>query len=331
MRAWLLERVGEGRRLRLVRRPMPSPGAGELLLRLRACGVCGTDGHLVSGAVTPPRLPVVPGHQVVGEVIGSGRGVSGFALGDRVGVGWLASTCGRCRFCRTARENLCPRARFTGFHRDGGFADAMVARADFVYPIPEGFPDASAAPLLCAGIIGYRALRLSEARPGDRLGLYGFGGSAHLVAQLARRRGCEIYAVSRDDAHLARARKLGARWTGKPGERPPEKLDAAILFAPAGELVPEILEALGPGATLAIAGLTLTPIPSLDYDRMLFRERRLTSVTASSREDARELLAEASGAGLKTEIERFPLARASEALSRLIHDRLRGAAAVLLP
>jgi propanol-preferring alcohol dehydrogenase len=269
---------------------------------------------------------VVPGHEVVGRVDGLGAGTGGLREGDRVGVAWLHRSCGSCRFCARGAENLCLAPRFTGWHADGGYADALVAPADFVYRLPDAAPAEPLAPLLCAGIIGYRAYALSGVRPGERLGLFGFGGSAHIVIQLARHRGNEVYVWSRGERHQALARELGAAWVGESDARAPAPVHGAILFAPAGELVPTALEALDRGGTLAIAGIHLSAIPPLDYQRHLFQERVLRSVTANTRSDGRELLRLAAEVPLGARTVSYPLERANQALADLKQDRIRGAA-----
>ncbi len=328
MRAMVLRRPGpaEGNPLEAAEVPTPEPGAGEVRIRVRACGVCRTDLHTVEGEIHPPRLPVIPGHQSVGVVDAVGAGVARFAGGDRVGVPWLYSTCGACAFCTRGAENLCESGRFTGFSVDGGYAEAMVARADFTYPLPAGVPDLSAAPLLCAGVIGYRALRLSEIRPGGRLGLYGFGNSAHIAIQVARHWGCQVYVMTRGDEHRALARDLGAAWVGGASEAPPEKLDSAVIFAPAGPLVLDALRALRKGGTLALAGIYMTPIPEIDYGSLLYHEKTVRSVANSTRRDAGELLQLAAAIPIRTQVQTFPLAEANRALQLLKQDRIRGAA-----
>src|SRR5512143_3096319 len=262
MRAMVLTRTAPARErpLALTDTPALRPGAGDVSIEIEACGVCRTDLHIVEGEVAA-RLPIVPGHQAAGTVLEVGTGVRGLAPGDRVGVGWLASTCGQCRFCVSGRENLCERATFTGRDRDGGYAERMVARADWVYRLPDGFPAPDAAPLLCAGIIGYRSLRLSEIRPGGRLGLFGFGASAHLAIQVALHWGCEVYAFTREEHHRRLALQLGARWAGRATDDPGVLLDAAVLFAPAGELVPQILRRFDRGGTLAINAIHMSDVP----------------------------------------------------------------------
>jgi propanol-preferring alcohol dehydrogenase len=327
-RALILEQPGPiaSAPLRLVERPCPEPVVGEVLVAVDVCGVCRTDLHVVEGDLPPRRSPVVPGHEVVGRVERLGPGVSEFLPGDRVGIPWLHTVCGRCRFCRLGRENLCLAPHFTGYDADGGYADHVVVPAAFAYRLPETVSARELAPLLCAGIIGYRAYRLSGVRKGQRLGLYGFGGSAHIVIQLALFHGCTVYVATRGRRHQALAHRMGAAWVGGATERPPERLDAAILFAPAGELVPVALGALDRGGTLAIAGIHLSPIPSLDYAAHLFEERCLRSVTANTREDGRALLRFAAEIPLHTATEEFALADANEALRRLKDDEIEGAA-----
>ena len=307
----------------------PVPAAGEVRVRVHVCGVCRTDLHVVEGDLPRLRPHVIPGHEVVGTVDRVGAGVVSPAVGERVGVAWLQGTCGACRFCRDGRENLCADGRFTGWAVDGGYAEHAIVRAEWAYTLPPQMTDEELAPLLCAGIIGYRALRLSEVRSGQRLGLYGFGGSAHIVLQLARHRGCEVFVCTRDERHRELARTLGAAWVGGADETPPEKLHSSILFAPAGALVPPALEALDWGGTLAIAGIHLSQIPPLDYERHLFHEKKVRSVTANTRQDGIALLREAAAAGVRTHTEPFPLERANEALLALREDGLHGAAAVL--
>ncbi len=319
-----------GRPLARVERRDPEPGPGEILVGVEVCGVCRTDLHVVEGDLPPRRTDLVPGHEIVGRVIACGPGARRFAVGARVGIAWLRQTCGSCRFCARGAENLCLSPRFTGWDEDGGYAERAVVHEDFAYALPETPAAAELAPLLCAGIIGYRAYRRSSIRPGGRLGLFGFGGSAHIALQVARHQGCEVYVFSRGGTHRALAEELGARWVGDSRERPPQLLDAAILFAPAGELVPPALETLDRGATLASAGIHLSPIPALDYPRHLFQERTLQSVTANTREDGRELLALAAAIPIRTHTQAYPLTRANEALLDLKEDRVRGAA-VLTP
>ena len=298
------------------------PEPGDVLISVAACGVCRTDLHIVDGELADPRLPLVPGHQVVGHVVAGGQR---FSRGDRLGVPWLGWADGTCRYCRSGRENLCDQARFTGYHRDGGYAELMAADERFCVPIPEAYPDLQAAPLLCAGLIGYRALRL--AGDAERLGLYGFGASAHIVAQVARHQGRRVFAFTRAEDEQAQklALELGAEWAGDSLGPAPEELDAAILFAPVGALVPAALRATAKGATVVCAGIHMSDIPSFPYD-LLWEERVLRSVANLTREDAEEFLALAPQVPVRTEVETFALARANEALERLRSGKLRGAA-----
>lgn len=323
MRAMVLD--APRRPLRLAELPVPRPGAGELLLRVLACGLCRTDLHVVDGELTEPKLPLVPGHQLVGEVVAAGEGAAHFAAGTRVGVPWLGWTCGECRYCRAGRENLCDRARFTGYHRDGGFAEYAVADARFCFALPGGYAAEQAAPLLCAGLIGYRSLRLCG--DAERLGLYGFGAAAHLVAQVARWQGRRVFAFSRrgDAAAQAFARELGAEWAGASDEPPPEELDAAILFAPAGELVPAALAAVAKGGVVVCGGIHMSDIPSFPY-RLLWGERVLRSVANLTRADGEEFLTLAPRVPVRTAVQLYPLAQANDALADLRAGRLRGAA-----
>lgn len=305
--------------------PLPKPGPGQVRLKVRACGVCHTDLHLVEGEINLPKLPVVPGHQIVGQVDSVGESVTDMVLGERLGVPWLYSTCGVCDYCQRGLENLCDRARFTGQHVDGGFAEYMVVPASFAYRIPAGFADDQAAPLLCAGIIGYRSLRLSDIRPGGRLGLYGFGASAHVTLQIARYMGCEVYVFTRSKDHQRHALELGAAWVGQAQDTPPLELDSAITFAPAGWLVPEALRVLRKGGTLALNAIHMSPIPELPYD-LLYGERTVRSVANSTRKDAAELLRLAAEIPIHTDVELYSLSEANVVLQRLKHSEIRGAA-----
>ncbi len=310
--------------------PLPEPGAEEIRLRIRACGICHTDLHTVEGDLPLPKLPVVPGHQAIGIVDAVGEGVRRFIIGQRVGVPWLYWTCGTCEFCQQGMENLCRQARFTGLHADGGYAEAMVVHQDFAYSIPEVFSDENAAPLLCAGIIGYRALRLSGVRPGERLGMWGFGASAHITLQIARHWGCEVYVFTRGEGHRQLARELGAAWVGSAQDNPPAPVHGGIIFAPAGSLVPEALRVLERGGTLALAGVTMTPIPELDYDRLLYWERVVRSVANFTRQDAAEFLRLAAEVPVQTTVQTFPLEAANEALLALKEGRINGAGVLVL-
>jgi propanol-preferring alcohol dehydrogenase len=320
----------EGRPLRLVERPRPEPGPSEILVAVEVCGVCRTDLHVAEGDLAPRKPHVIPGHEVVGRVAGRGAGAARFREGDRVGVAWLHRACGACRFCARGAENLCNAPRFTGWDADGGYAEFVVAPEDFVYALSERADARTLAPLLCAGIIGWRAYKRSGVAPGARLGLFGFGGSAHIVIQIARHFGNEVYVVSRGAEHQALARELGATWVGDAGATPPVALDGAILFAPAGEIVPAALAALDRGGVLAVAGIHLSTIPPLDYQAHLFQERELRSVTANTRADGRSLLELAEEIPLTTHTIPYPLERAGDALIDLKQDRIRGAAVLEL-
>lgn len=332
MQAMVLSHPGqiESSPLQLQELPIPIPRENEIRVRVSCCGVCHTDLHIAEGDLPLPRIPVVPGHQIVGRVEALGKRVTQYREGDRVGIPWLHSTDGTCLYCRRDRENLCETGKFTGFHVDGGYAQYVLARADFSFPISDRFSDDHAAPLLCAGIIGYRAFRLSGAKRGDRLGLYGFGGSAHLVLQFARHLGCEVRVFTRAESHREVARRLGAAWVGQAGQEPAGELDAAIIFAPAGPLVPMALRALRKAGTLALAGITMSQIPALDYS-LLYDERMLRSVANSTRQDARQFLELAAEAQLKTEIEMFDLPQANAALQALKHSRISAAAVLRVP
>ncbi len=309
--------------LRAEDRALPTPAADELLIRVRACGVCRTDLHLIEGDLLPHRAPIVPGHQVVGVVETAPSGAA-FAVGDRVGVAWLRGTCLRCEYCTSGRENLCREARFTGWDADGGYAQYAAVPAAFAYAIPGAFTDVEAAPLLCAGIIGFRALERAEMPPRGRLGLWGFGSSAHVTLQIARARGARVYVFTREGSHRKLAEDLGAVWTGDVDDAPPEPLDSAIVFAPVGALVPVALERLGRGGTLALAGIYMTPTPPLDYTRHLFYERQVRSVTANTRTDGVRLLAEAARIPVRLATTTFPLDDANRALQALKQGEFAG-------
>jgi len=316
-----------GGQLRDVERPAPRIGSGDVLLQVRACGVCRTDLHVLDGELPDPALPLVLGHEIVGTVEQAGADVTRLQVGDRVGVPWLGWACGRCRFCRRGAENLCPYARFTGYQRDGGYAEYTVADARFVFPLPPALTDVEAAPLLCAGLIGYRALRLAgEAR---RIGFYGFGSSAHLLAPVVVAQGCELYAFTRDgDARgQAFARERGAVWAGGSSQRPPVALDAAIVFASVGELVVRALEALAPGGTVVCAGIHMSDIPSFSYD-LLWEERSIRSVANLTRDDGREFLPLAERLGIRPEVTVFPLDQANEAVQAFRESRFTGSAVI---
>ena len=327
MHAMVLQRAGE--RLKPVDRPTPAPGPGEVLVRVRACGVCRTDLHVVDGDLSEPKLPIVPGHEIVGEVVAVGTGIDQARLGERIGIPWLGGSCGTCVHCRSGRENLCTLARYTGYQIDGGYADHTIADARYCFALPHGYTDAEAAPLLCAGLIGYRSYRMAgEAK---RLGIYGFGAAAHIIAQVAVWEGRTVFAFTRPGDTDAQdfARELGAAWAGDSGGAPPEELDAAIIFAPVGALVPEALRRTAPGGIVVCAGIHMSDIPSFPY-HLLWRERTLKSVANLTRGDAEAFLALAPRVPVRTHVEEFPLDQANEALAALRDGALRGAA-VLIP
>jgi propanol-preferring alcohol dehydrogenase len=309
-----------------VQAPVPAPAAGEILVKVITCGVCRTDLHVSEGDLPLKHPQIIPGHEIVGEVVVSGAQCHRFAPGTRVGVAWLRETCGRCVYCNRGRENLCPNALFTGYDRGGGYAEFATVREDFAYEIPQAIGDEEAAPLLCAGIIGYRALKRAEVKPGSTVGLYGFGGSAHIAIQIARYWGCRVFAMTRGGTHRELAEKMGADWVGKAGDAPPAPLESAILFAPAGDLVPTAMRALDRGGVLAIAGIHLSQIPALNYERDLFQERELRSVTANTRQDGVEFLKLAGVIPIRTHTTAFGLGEANVALQMLKHDEVRGAA-----
>jgi propanol-preferring alcohol dehydrogenase len=331
MLAWQVVEPGPiaTRPLRRADLPVPEPGEGELLLRVRVCGVCRTDLHVAEGDLPVHRPRVVPGHEIVGTVVALGPSATGFAVGDRAGVAWLRHTDGTCVYCGRSAENLCPDSRYTGWDADGGYAQFAVAPADYAYHLPDGYPDAELAPLLCAGIIGYRALRRAQLPPGGRLGVYGFGASAHLATQVAIAQGATVHVLTRAAAARELALSLGAASAGPAAGAPPEPLDAAILFAPAGELVPVALAALDRGGTLAVAGIHLSDIPPLNYQAHLFQERTLTSVAANTREDGRQFLDIAARHHLSVTTTPYPLAEADRALADLAADRVNGAAVLM--
>lgn len=327
MRAMVLDRPATPLVMR--ERPVPRPGAGEILVEVAACGVCRTDLHVVDGELPEPKLPIVPGHEIVGRVAGMGEGVAGFKIGERIGVPWLGATCGVCPYCRAGQENLCDAPKFTGYTRDGGYATHTIADARYCFPLPEGTDDAAIAPWLCAGLIGWRSYRF--AGEGAALGLYGFGAAAHILAQVAIWQGRRVYAFTREGDQAAQdfAKSLGAVWAGGSDETPLEPLDAAIIFAPVGALVPAALRAVKKGGRVVCGGIHMSDIPSFPY-RILWEERHIVSVANLTREDAREFLEIAPKAGVTTEVVRYPLTQANEALSDLRDGRLQGAA-VLIP
>lgn len=311
--------------LQLVERDIPEPGPGQVRVRLQACGVCHTDLHTVEGDLELPKLPIVPGHQWVGVVDAVGEGVTRHKIGDRVGVAWLWSSCGQCRYCQSGQENLCPQAQFTGLHVDGGYAEYGIVGEAFAYALPETFRAEEAAPLLCAGIVGYRALRLSGAQPGDRVGLYGFGASAHLVIQVARHWGCDVHVFTRSPEHRRLAEALGASWTGGAEDEHPADIDASIVFAPAGWVARQALRHLRPGGIVAINAIHMSPIPEIPYP-LIYGERVLRSVANLTRTDAEEFLRLAAEIPVHTEVEIYSLAEANLALERLKHSKVNGAA-----
>jgi alcohol dehydrogenase, propanol-preferring len=330
MRAWTFDAPApiDKVALRIETRPRPEPGPDEVVVRVRACGVCRTDLHLVEGDLAPRRVGVTPGHQIVGEVVARGADVARFEIGHRVGGAWLRRTCGSCRWCRSGRENLCPESRYTGWDADGGFAEYAVLPAAYAYQIPDEYDDEQAAPLLCAGIIGYRALRRAQLPPGGRLGIYGFGASAHITAQIALAEGAELYVLSRGQQGRDLATAMGAAFVGGIGDRPPAPLDSAIVFAPAGEVVPDALESVGRDGTVAIAGIHLTEVPPLTYERHLFYERNLRSVTSNTRRDGEELLRIAARMGVRVHTTRYPFDAVDQALRDLAAGAFSGAAVV---
>ncbi len=326
MHAMLLEKTGPAENSPLTLREVatPTPAPGEVRVKVQACGLCHTDLHTVEGELPPRKRPLIPGHQIVGIIDSRGQNVTAHKEGDRVGIPWLHSTDGACEFCHRGLENLCLNGRFTGYDVDGGYAEYAVVPADFCYPIPAAFSGENAAPLLCAGIVGYRSYRLAGIRPGENLGLYGFGASAHLVIQLARHQKCNAFVFTRSEAHRVHARELGAVWTGRAEDTPPELLHAAIIFAPAGSLLREALRVLRKGGTLALAGITMSQIPTLDYE-LLYHEKIVRSVANATRQDGREFLQLAAEVPLKTEIQVFDLAEANQALQKLKKSEIRGA------
>ncbi len=326
MKAMLLRQIAPIRSspLELTDLPIPQPQPGQVRLKVHCCAICRTDLHVIEGDLPQQKMPVVPGHQVVGTVDALGPECNRLEPGQRVGVAWLRHTCGTCAFCTKGQENLCESARFTGYHADGGYAEYTLVPEEFAYEIPEVFSHVEAAPLLCGGIIGYRALRRANVPRGGKLALYGFGSSAHVVIQIARHRGCQVYVVTRGEKHRDLARRMGAVWVGENAAEMPAKVDSAIIFAPAGELVPPALEALQKGGTLALAGIYMTPLPQMDYQRYVFYERDIHSVTCNTRADGRELLAEAAAIPIRPHTTTYPLAEANRALQDLKNDRLGG-------
>jgi len=332
MQAWIVGSPApvDAGPLRRVERPLPEPAPGELRVRVTCCGVCRTDLHLAEGDLPPRRPAVTPGHEIVGRVEAAGPGAHRFEIGERIGVAWLARTDGTCRYCRRGEENLCAAPWFTGWDLDGGYADACLVDERYAYRLPDSLGDEAAAPLLCAGIIGYRALRCADVPPGGRLGIYGFGGSAHLTAQVALAQGMRVHVFTRGERHRRLARELGVDWVGGEADPSPEPLDGAVLFAPSGALVPAALASLDRGATLAVAGIWLSPIPALDYSAHLFEERRLRSVTANTRRDGEEFLRLAGRLGVHATTVAYPMDDAPVALADLAHGRFAGAAVLCI-
>jgi len=316
--------------LKMTELPAPSPAEGQVRLKVRCCAVCRTDLHVIEGDLPPRKMPLVPGHQIVGVVDQVGVGCRRFAVGQRIGVAWLRHTCGQCRFCTAGRENLCESQQFTGYHADGGYAEYAVVPEDFAYALPPAFSDTQAAPLLCAGIVGYRSLKRSNLPDGGTLAVYGFGSSAHVIVQIALHRGCQVYVVTRDSRHQKLARDMGAAWVGDNAEAMPVKVDSAILFAPVGELVPAALAKLDKGGTLALAGIHMTPVPQMDYTASLFYERDLRSVTANTRQDGRELLELAAAIPIRPHVTTYRLDQANQALADLKADRISGTAVLVV-
>jgi alcohol dehydrogenase, propanol-preferring len=354
MKAMVLEQIApiDTSPLRLCDVPIPEPAAAEVRLKVHCCAICRTDLHVIEGDLpseprgdtpqeqppTGPRtspiaygtLPIIPGHQVVGTIEALGPDCTRLQIGQRVGIAWLRHTCGQCEFCRSGRENLCELARFTGYHANGGYAEYAVVPEAFAYEIPAVFGDVEAAPLLCAGIIGYRALKRSQLPRGGTLAMYGFGSSAHVLMQIARHRGCDVFVATRGKTHRELARQMGAIWVGENPAQMPVKVDSAIVFAPAGELVPPALQKLKKGGTLALAGIYMTPVPAMDYQQCLFYERDVHSVTSNTRTDGRELLAEAAEIPLRPHTTEYPLADANRALQDLKHDRINGTGVLVM-
>jgi len=306
--------------------PVPEAGPEDILIKIRCCGVCHTDLHIVEKEIPDARLPLIPGHEVIGTVERAGEKAGRFKIGQRVGAAWLRSTCGTCRFCRSGRENLCETARFNGYHADGGYAEYMVVDEKFAYAVPDGFEDAGAAPLMCAGIVGYRALVLSEVRRGGIIGLFGFGGSAHIAIQIAKHWGARTFVFTRSVKHQSHARELGAVWVGTARDEPPAKLTNAIIFAPAGSLYLDALRVMDRGGVVVSAGIHMSPIPEMDYDRYLYHERKMLSVANATRRDGEDLLEVAAEIPVRTTVRTYPLEAANDALADLDAGRLDGAA-----
>jgi len=332
MKAMVAKRIAavESSPLEYLEVPSPEPGPGEVRLTVSCCGVCRTDLHVVEGDLPQKKMPIIPGHEIVGTVEKLGAGCTRFQVGQRVGVAWLWHTCGTCAYCRKERENLCESSEYTGYTSDGGYAEYAVVPEAFAYEIPDVFNDVEAAPLLCAGIVGYRALKRAMIPDGGKLALYGFGSSAHVIFQIARHHGCRVFVVTRGEEHRQLARELGAEWVGENASDLPEKMDSAINFAPAGELVPAALKALDKGGTLALAGIHMSDVPQMNYQDCLFYERDIHAVTANTREDGRELFVEAAHARVQPRVVTYPLQEANRALQDLKADRIRGSAVLVV-
>jgi propanol-preferring alcohol dehydrogenase len=331
VKAWVLPKPGpvESNPLELQELPVPEPGAGEILVRINACAICRTDLHVVEGELPPRKVGVIPGHQIVGVVERLGTGAAKYSIGARVGIAWLHKTDGTCSYCRSGRENLCDQPEFTGYTVDGGYAQYAKAPEDFVYPIPNGFADLQAAPLLCAGIIGFRCLRVSGIAPEDNLGIYGFGAAGHVCIQVARHWGVKVFVCTREEKHRRLALELGAAWAGGAMEEPPEELDASIIFAPAGELVPPALQALKKGGTLVLGGIHMSPIPSFPYP-LIYQERSIKSVANNTRQDGHDFMKLAAQIPIHSEVQVFPFDQANHALNALKHDGIRGAGVLMM-
>jgi propanol-preferring alcohol dehydrogenase len=332
MKAMVLDKIAriESSPLSLREIPAPAPATGEVRVKVRCCAICRTDLHIIEGELPSKKLPLVPGHQIVGVIDALGDGCRTLRVGQRVGIAWLRHTCGSCAFCRAGRENLCEGQLFTGYHADGGYAQYAVVPEDYAYEIPTAFADIQAAPLLCAGIVGYRALKRANVPDGGRLAIYGFGSSAHVIAQIALHRGCELYVVTRGEKHRKLAESIGAKWAGERAADMPVKVDSAIIFAPAGELVPQALEKLEKGGTLSLADIYMTPIPRMDYQRHVFFERDIRSVTANTRADGCELFAEAAKIPIRPHTTAYPLEDANKALHDLKADRINGTGVLVI-
>lgn len=332
MKAMLLRDIApiDTRPLEAVDIYSPEPGDGEVRLKVRCCAICRTDLHVIEGDLPKQTLPIIPGHQIVGVVDALGPGCTTLREGQRVGVAWLCHTCGQCEFCTSGRENLCAHQRFTGYHANGGYAEYALAPEAFAYPIPDSFDDVSATPLLCAGIVGYRAFRRSRPVDGGTLAIYGFGSSAHVIMQIAKHRTMRVFVVTRGESHRQLAREMGAEWAGETAEEMPDKVDSAVIFAPAGELVPPALRQLRKGGTLSLAGIYMTPVPQMDYEDCLFYEREIRSVTANTREDGHDLLAEAAEIPIRPHTTTYALEEANDALADLKADRIDGTGVLLI-